>query len=199
MNTNLPPLPIAKFYNFFIVIVGRIFPLTFGLGGLLMAGIGIWSVQKGMESEGWETVQGTILKSDIKKNESTTRDAKGFRRTNTSYIVTVNYFFEIDDNRYEGNTISFGNVSHSERSDAQKELKSYPKGKEVKVYFNPEDPDDSVLKKGVVWPMWIVIGIGAVILFVSLLASIFLPKLLRKYFLGKFQEGNSENKHPFSE
>lgn len=164
-----------------------------------MVGVGIWSVQKGMESEGWETVQGTILKSDIKKNESTTRDAKGFRRTKTSYIVTVNYFFEIDDNRYEGNTISFGNVSHSERSDAQNELKSYPKGKEVKVYFNPEDPDDSVLKKGVVWPMWIVIGIGAVILFVSLLASIFLPKLLRKYFLGKFQEGNSENKHPFSE
>ena len=111
----------------------------------------------------------------------------------------MNYFFEIDDNRYEGNTISFGNVSHSERSDAQNELKSYPKGKEVKVYFNPEDPDDSVLKKGVVWPMWIVIGIGAVILFVSLLASIFLPKLLRKYFLGKFQEVNSENKHPFSE
>ena len=47
--------------------------------------------------------------------------------------------------------------------------------------------------------MWIVIGVGAVILFVSLLASIFLPKLLRKYFLGKVQEGNSEKKHPFSE
>ena len=62
MNSNLPPLPIAKFYHFFILIVGRIFPLTFGLGGLLMVGVGIWSVQKGIESEGWETVQGTILK-----------------------------------------------------------------------------------------------------------------------------------------
>ena len=111
----------------------------------------------------------------------------------------MNYFFEIDDKRYEGNTISFGNVSNNNRSDAEAELKSYPKGKEVRVYFNPEDPDDSVLKKGVVWPMWIVIGVGAVILFVSLLASIFLPKLLRKYFLGKVQEGNSEKKHPFSE
>ena len=83
MNTNLPPLPIAKFYNFFIVIVGRIFPLTFGLGGLLMSGIGIWSVQKGMESEGWETVQGTILKSN----------SKSCNRYFDNDRVKVSYFF----------------------------------------------------------------------------------------------------------
>jgi len=185
----------------FIFVVGRLFPLSFGFGSIIFLGFGLWAINKGMQSEDWDKGTATVLKSNIEKSESKSKDARGFTRTSTSYSVRVTYSYTVEGNNYEGNTVGFGTMSHNERSDAQEELKSYPQGKTIDVYYNPENPSDSVLKKGVFWPMYIVIAIMLVILIGSIWASFALTKYLKKRTadaLSLVQEKADDPEHPFS-
>ena len=164
----------------FIFVVGRLFPLSFGFGSIIFLGFGLWAINKGMQSENWDKGTATITSSEIEKKESRSKDAQGFTRTSTSYSVRVQYAYTVEGSSYEGNTIGFGIMSHNEKSDAQEELKSYPNGKTIDVYYDPENPSDSVLKKGVFWPMYIVIVIMVIILIGSIWASFALTNYLKK-------------------
>lgn len=185
----------------FIFIVGRLFPLSFGLGSLIFLGFGLWAINKGMQSENWDKGTATITSSEIEKTESKSKDAQGFTQTSTSYSVRVTYAYTVEGSGYEGNTIGFGTMSHNEKSDAQEELKSYPKGKTIDVYYDPENPSDSVLKKGVFWPMYIMITIMVIMLIGSIWASFALTKYLKKRTadaLSLVQEKADDPEHPFS-
>ena len=164
----------------FIFVVGRLFPLSFGFWSMIFLGFGLWAINKGMQSENWDKGTATITSSRIEKKESRSKDAQGFTKTSTSYSVRVEYTYTVKGSNYEGNTVGFGIISHNERSDAQEELKSYPKGKTIDVYYDPENPSDSVLKKGVFWPMYIVIAVMVIILLGSIWASFALTKYLKK-------------------
>tara|TARA_B100000282_G_scaffold1908_1_gene1314 strand:+ start:130 stop:600 length:471 start_codon:yes stop_codon:yes gene_type:complete len=154
-----------------------------------------------MQSENWDKGTATITSSEIEKTESKSKDAQGFTQTSTSYSVRVKYSYTVEGSNYEGNTVGFGTMSHNERSDAQEELKSYPKGKTIDVYYDPENPSDSVLNKGVFWPMYIVIVVMVIILIGSIWASFALTKYLKKRAadaMALFQEKADDNEHPFS-
>jgi hypothetical protein len=154
-----------------------------------------------MQSENWHKGTATVTSSEIEKTESRSKDAQGFTRTSTSYSVRVQYAYTVEGSSYEGNTVGFGTMSHNERSDAQEELKSYPKGKTIDVYYDPEHPSDSVLKKGVFWPMYIVIAIMVIILIGSIWASFALTKYLKKRTaeaMSLVQEKADDPEHPFS-
>ena len=199
--TNLRPPISSGCSNAFIFVVGRLFPLSFGLGSMIFLGVGLWMINKGMQSENWDKGTATITSSEIEKTESRSKDAQGFTQTSTSYSVTVKYSYTVEGSNYEGNTVGFGTMSHNERSDAQEELKSYPKGKTIDVYYDPENPSDSVLNKGVFWPMYIVIVVMVIILIGSIWASFALTKYLKKRTaeaMTLFQEKADDNEHPFS-
>ena len=69
----------------FIFVVGRLFPLSFGLGSIIFLGFGLWAINKGMQSEDWEKGTATVLMSDIEKSETKSKDAQGFTQTSTSF------------------------------------------------------------------------------------------------------------------
>ena len=185
----------------FIFVVGRLFPLSFGFGSIIFLSVGLWMINKGMQSENWVKGTATITSSEIEKTESRSKDAQGFTKTSISYSVRVKYSYAVKGSNYEGNTVGFGTISHNERSDAQEELKSYPKGKKIDVYYDPENPSDSVLKKGVFWPMYIVIAVSVITLIGSIWASFALTKYLKKRTaeaMSLIQEKADDNEHPFS-
>ena len=199
--TNLRPPISPGCSNAFIFVVGRLFPLSFGFGSMIFLGVGLWMINKGIQSENWDKGTATITSSEIEKTESRSKDAQGFTQTSTSYSVRVKYSYTVEGSNYEGNTVGFGTMSHNERSDAQEELKFYPKGKTIDVYYDPENPSDSVLNKGVFWPMYIVIVVMVIILIVSIWASFALTKYLKKRTaeaMTLFQEKADDNEHPFS-
>jgi hypothetical protein len=199
--TNLRPPISPGCSNAFIFVVGRLFPLSFGLGSMIFLGVGLWMINKGIQSENWDKGTATITSSEIEKTESRSKDAQGFTQTSTSYSVRVTYAYTVEGNNYEGNTVGFGTMSHNERSDAQEELKSYPKGKTIDVYYDPENPSDSVLNKGVFWPMYIVIVVMVIMLIGSIWASFALTKYLKKrtaQAMALVQEKADDNEHPFS-
>ena len=197
-----PRLPISPGCSkAFIFVLGRLFPLSFGFGSMIFLGVGLWMINKGMQSENWDKGTATITSSEIEKTESKSKDAQGFTQTSISYSVRVKYSYIVEGSNFNGNTVGFGTMSHNERSDAQEELKSYPKGKTIDVYYDPENPSDSVLNKGVFWPMYIVIVVMVIILIGSIWASFALTKYLKKRAadaMALFQEKADDNEHPFS-
>ena len=99
----------------FIFVVGRLFPLSFGFGSMIFLGVGLWMINKGMQSENWDKGTATITSSEIEKKESKSKDAQGFTQTSIAYSVRVKYSFTVEGSNYEGNTVRFGTMSHNER------------------------------------------------------------------------------------
>jgi len=68
----------------FIFVVGRLFPLSFGFGSIIFLGFGLWAINKGMQSEDWDKGTATVLKSDIEKSESKSKDSRFYQN---KYII----------------------------------------------------------------------------------------------------------------
>ena len=85
----------------FIFVVGRLFPLSFGLGSIIFLGVGLWMINKGMQSENWDKGTATINSSEIEKTERKSKDAQGFTQTSISYSVRVKYSYAVEGSNYE--------------------------------------------------------------------------------------------------
>ena len=67
-QTPNPRLPISPGCSkAFIFVVGRLFPLSFGFGSMIFLGVGLWMINKGMQSENWDKGTATITSSEIEK------------------------------------------------------------------------------------------------------------------------------------
>jgi len=70
---------------------------------------------------------------------------------------------------YSGDRICFGRTySGGKRSLAKKVADSYPRGKKVTVYYDPEDPKEAVLKTGFSWTTFMVFIGGLIFLCVGI-------------------------------
>jgi hypothetical protein len=98
-------------------------------------------VEEAKQSESWPTVSGIITHSEIQQSESD---------GTTMYSSEINYDFTIDNKFYSGDriTLTSGSSSTSSIREVKKELQAYPIGANVKVYYDPELPNNSVLKPG---------------------------------------------------
>jgi hypothetical protein len=123
----------------------QIVPLIFG-GMFIIAGISaaVFSFRLRAittAAQTWPGVRGRIIKSTI---EDHTRP-----KTGTQYFVSIQYSYRVRDEDHLNNQISFGGtVQFRSKSDAEtKRAREFPEGKEVMVYYNPENPDQSVIDR----------------------------------------------------
>ena len=80
--------------------------------------------------------------------------------TTTGNALLV-YSYTVHGVRYENNRRSFFSEGAIESPDyAEEVVQQYPVGKEVTVYYNPDDPSDAVLEPGSVVPIIVPIIIG---------------------------------------
>jgi hypothetical protein len=122
--------PVAAF------IIGSVFLL---IGGGVAFYFGKPILDKARASESWPTVQGQVIKSELESHHD---------KKKTTYSALVIYKFEADGEDYEGDEVWFGQYSSSDRSAMQKLVKEYPVGKDVTVYYSPDDPTQAVLQPG---------------------------------------------------
>jgi hypothetical protein len=137
-------------------------------GGIFLAiggGISFWGwniLQNAKASSSWPTAQGNVISSDV----SYSSNADG----GESYSPEVIYQYTVNDQHYESHTIKFGENSYSSRRKAEGIASSYPVGKEVTVYYDPQNPERSVLEPGVSGGSYIVLGIGVLFGLIGLVA-----------------------------
>jgi hypothetical protein len=91
--------------------------------------------QEGRGSESWPTVRGVITESVVVHS----RDYDDTR---------IRYAYTVDGQQYIGRRIGFGHSTLGSLGNARMDVQKYPKGREVSVYFRPDDPAESALEPG---------------------------------------------------
>ncbi len=115
-------------------------------------------------SKTWPQATGTITRSEIERSRS--------KQGTAMYSCVIDYEYVVDGKPFNGDTVWFGGgYSSSSDTVAREAVRKYPKGKSVKVYYSPEDPNVSVLEPGAVFSSYILFGIGLAFLIVGLLLT----------------------------
>lgn len=176
--THNPPSPPNQFPTLNRIVkflFAQLVPGMFAFGGAIFFSIGLWQLYEGWKTHNWPTTQGTITSSQIK--EVTRRDADG--DTYTNYRPSISYSYQVADQNYEGHRLHLGATSHNDRSAVQQQLKQYPVGRTLDVYYNPNNPNQAVLTPGVGGGIWIAITMGTAFLVLGIALSMILPKVMR--------------------
>jgi len=137
-------------------LIGIIFIVV----GVAIFGLGINLYKKAKASETWPTVDGVVFSSEV----SSYKDSK----KNTRYSANVNYSYMIENKEYTSNDISMSEVTSSNVSSAEKICKQYPEGTKVKVFYNPENPDESLLIPGTSFVVYLPMIAGAIFLLIGI-------------------------------
>ena len=135
-------------------------------GGIFLVVWGGNELKGAYKSRSWPSTQGEITSSYIQKQVNRKTNTN---RTTTSFSAKVHYRYLVGGTTYSGDRIRFGGTySGGKRSLAKKVADSYPKGKKVTVYYDPENPKEAVLKTGFSWTTFMVFIGGLLFLCVGI-------------------------------
>ena len=181
--TSAPNLNDIKGGKWFVRAFLGIF-LAVGLGLTIT---GISNIKSAKESETWPTVNGVIFKSKVK---SSTSDGS------TTYGADISYDYQVNGQAYKGDKVTFGDVSTSSSSRAEKIVDRYPVGKIIGVFYNPNKPETSVLEPGLSGGVWLLPGVGSVFLIIPLIILIAAERGYRKSGTKGGTKGKGEKESP---
>jgi len=137
--------------------------------GLLITGAS--KILMANDSENWPGVQGVILTSKVSVSSGEDSD---------TYGADVTYRYKVKGKRYKGDKVTVSEVSTSNQGRAVKIVKRYPKRKKVMVYYDPDDPETSVLERGISGGSWLMPGVGGMFFFVGCVFLYNVEKSIKK-------------------
>ncbi len=125
---------------------------------ILMLLIGFWLLffvffkyYKGIVSENWPTTKGVVTSSFVEK---VLRESSSGTKVKENLKIEFDYFLE--NQKYH--STNFGNIEGL----LQNIVEKYPIGKNIKVYYNPDNPMEAILNPGfslgTSYIMFIIIG-----------------------------------------
>ncbi|MBF0611116.1 MAG: DUF3592 domain-containing protein [Magnetococcales bacterium] len=121
--------------------------------------LGFYPFHQSLKSSDWPYVEGSIITS------RPNADGNKGERFSLLHRTGIEYDFQVNGRHYRGNQIEFGlgDQLFLIQTFAMRIQHRYPEDKLVRIYFNPERPEESVLEKtpslgGSV--IWIVLGIA---------------------------------------
>ena len=126
---------------------------TVGCGALYYGGR---SIIMGAASSKWPSIEGTVKKCEPVRSSSMKKNS-----TAVVYHAKVYYAFSIDGRTYTGNRYSYGEPTQGSYSSAERARRQFPEGDAIKVYYDPDDPRESVLQAGINWSKsvgWMFVG-----------------------------------------
>ncbi|NIS81780.1 MAG: DUF3592 domain-containing protein [Anaerolineales bacterium] len=143
--------------------IGRI--LTFGLC-VLFSLWGLYSIIQGIrlfqlagQTRAWPSTLGIVKESRVHKRFSA--------GDSTEYQPLVRYTFSYRGQEFESDQIFLGAKQFSRPSKALPYVQRYPEGQSVTVYYNPQDPYQSVLETGHSSRIYVVLVSGVVLIGVA--------------------------------
>ncbi|MDT8273285.1 MAG: DUF3592 domain-containing protein, partial [Desulfomonilia bacterium] len=113
-----------------------------------------------MHSKSWPTADGKITSSTVVKKVERYTDSNNRRKTRTIYTPQVRYSYAADGRSFIGSRITMADSGSGSESRAQKISTSYPAGSPCTVYYNPDKPEESVLKAGITFSTLLFPAIG---------------------------------------
>jgi hypothetical protein len=121
-----------------------IFVALIGLAGALWAGRAhVRASALVRAARHWREAPGKVVASQVQRRDL------GASTTQTAYYVPqVSYAYVVGGREHQGSRLRFGMPSARTRGGAAAMLARYPAGAEIKVRYDPDAPDQSVLEPG---------------------------------------------------
>ena len=117
--------------------LSKVFILTILTGvGIACIYMGYYNITNSKASESWPSTKGVIIKSVVVKTESAEHNGR-------TYSAKIEYKYIVEYKEYISDKVSFLNTDRPTTK-----VKKYPVGKEVDVFYNPENLEISVLEPG---------------------------------------------------
>lgn len=128
----------------------------------IFAGIGIFMLvkyfqdkKKSEASQAWSATVGRVTEAYVRESQS--RDDDGY--ITTSYYPEVRYLYEAMGVEYTGKRIAFGGGVSSGHNKANETIAQYPVGKNVTVYYDPNNHEEAVLERRMDSKGMLIIGV----------------------------------------
>lgn len=122
-------------WPFIIIYIALIICITY---------FGFISIPKSFKTKNWIEVSGKVTDSHLVKTQKTHRSGKRI----TAFSANIHYEYIIDGQTYSGSKNRFSERSLNGEKIKQTMLERFPIGATVPVYYNPNNPNESVLVKG---------------------------------------------------
>jgi hypothetical protein len=156
--------------------------MLFGLIALIASPItGYVTVQKilaGRASVNWPTAVGKMERSDVQERKAKIRDGAITKEVSTFYPL-VQYRFHVGDRDYLGSKVGQFEVGYNTVEEAFAVANRFALNTEVKVYYSPEDPKESILEPGVQNSQYLFLLVP-VLLAVAGIGCLWLARVLKK-------------------
>ena len=127
----------AAMQNFFLLI----FTLAWSSIVLMFDGMTAKTLWKQIASRSFASTSGNITHSEVK----TRYGSKG----SVSYSADLTYVYTVGSSRFTGKKLRFNSISSSDSAEAWKIVITHPEGSTIDVYYNPAQPEESLLFPGV--------------------------------------------------
>lgn len=115
------------------------------LAALWYAVAAVKQIRLAVNSANWQRTQGIVVLSEVRRTIG-----RNLWRESTSYSYPyVLYRYEARGKEYESTSIDLSDPDRVLL--VEKLVERYPAGKQIAVYFNPEDPSQAVLEPGGSW------------------------------------------------
>lgn len=118
-------------------------------------GAGVWAIifsfrplENQERSETWLSTNATITSSEIEQFE---RTQKKTGSSGTEKVITykpkLTYAYSVAGTTYSGDQLNFSSTSYRDKSVAEGIQTAYPNGASIDVFYNPQNPAESVLNR----------------------------------------------------
>jgi hypothetical protein len=165
--------PVKRFF------AARVFPWGVVLFGALAIWVGLDDFMRARSSAEWPSVDGAITRSTI---ERVTSGGGSSNLRSVTYAARIAYEYAVEGTRHTGQRISYGHVDTEAQSDADKVVKLYAVGRQLKVHYMPDNPGASVLEPGARGLPWFYLALGIVFVLVGLVLAAIVPRLLTRAY-----------------
>ena len=141
--------------------------IIFIVVGVACLGVAAHQVTLGGQSKSWAITKGVIISSYVDGV------ASNAPHSGSNYMPNVKYKFQAEGADHVGDKVSLGATkSYSKKSMAKKVTEKYPVKKIVTVYYEPMNPQNSVIETGADYPYIVMfVGAGLAMLFVGVFSG----------------------------
>ncbi len=142
--------------------------------------IGMWLLSTAYLSSQWPVAEGRITATKVAARISQAGDTL---RRHLVYHVEVTYNYQVAGKRYENSRYSLGSGDtvqggFNDRATARAWLRESPwqLNRQVPVYVDPGDPENTVLSAGINWATWVPVIMAAVFFLLGYMIHMLLKK-----------------------
>ncbi len=145
------------------------FALILGAIGVVLIVLYLRNKSKAAASQNWPSVGGRVISTDIAIQSDDDEDS-----SRLSYLPRINYEYEVAGLNYQAHRFSFGSEpSFPSRGKAETFLAPYQSGNQVRVFYNPDNPEETVLvQKMRSMTAGLIVGIVLLVAMVCLLCPV---------------------------